>query len=99
MIKFTNDYIALEPYKLEDAKAEVRNGFATTKQKHGIAVLRVIFHSELTNGKEIKVGEEVMIKEELLMTQAWGKHLMRLSVNGEDKSFILVHHRDILGTL
>ena len=86
-MKTLNNKVILEPYKgVRKLESQVKNGFATTKQKTNLVGLKVIVDGTVSQGQgviEIKKGQTVYYPEEILYNQKWSKDIYTCKDIGE----------------
>jgi hypothetical protein len=83
-----NNRIVVEAYKTDKSlRANVSNGFATIAQKNGVKGLKALMDATITtsggNVYQVRRGDMVYIREELLHTQAWALKAMECDTLNE----------------
>lgn len=92
-----NSNVICKPHPISGGlKGEVSNGFAFVKQKTDIVALEVLFESlvDEPNRPQMRIpkGFTVYVKEERIMTNLWGKQILKL----EGQDVILVPATEVV---
>lgn len=83
-----NNRLIVEPYKKEGLTSTINNGFAKPDQKVAVKGLTVLMETKLTDGRIIKKGDKVYIKEESLYSLPWAQKILKCDCI--DGNFLIV---------
>ena len=93
-MKTENGYLMLKPYEgSKKIEAEVKNAFATIKQRTSLVGLELLADAKSTNGN-YKKGQIVFFLEEELFNKKWSKEIF--TCEGVEGKFVLGLVSDIV---